>query len=576
MCSRIILLIIFLSGSIYGQKLELHIEDSITKIEGIQDRASINKKLQGLKLEAIRNGYLAWSVDSIQFSDSLNIAFIHRGQKYSWKSLEWVNPPKLNDKITKTTFDQRVFNPDELFMLINALLDFYSNHGHPFAQIKLDSTVVEGETISSKIEIFKGPKITLDTLAILGDLKISRAFMEQYLNLVPGEPFDQSKLNDVRKKLSTLPFAKQKQASRIIFSNNIATIQLFLDEKSANFLNGIIGVLPNTNTDPRLSTGNNLIITGDVELKVFNMLHLGERFAAKWKRLQAQSQELKLDFLSRYLWGTPFGINEELDLLKQDTSFINFSNVLGLNYSFSNTSFGSFFWEHQSSTILTENPNFSNNAATSNLFGLKIQTENFDYPFNPTKGYGFSFSFSAGTKEIAGKEKDGLVEVNVPQLTSNVSTTLKVPKQSPIFRFSGGVDYFWKLYRNSTIKTALQGSWIVNDYLFDNELIRIGGFSSLRGFDERSIFASNFVHFNMEYRFILEQNSFLFVFAEQARVQQNTLFNNEIDYPSAFGSGIAFETNAGIFTVSYALGRQQNNPIEFRSAKIHFGFTSLF
>ena len=576
MHSKILTLLILLSCSVLGQKLYLNYGDSIAELEGYQNPNSINQLLQELKISAIQEGYIGWSVDSMHFSDSLNTAFIHQGEQYIWNTLEWLNPPKLNEKITKTNFDQRIFNPDELFLLINTLLDFYANHGYPFAQVQLDSTIINGKEIASKIQIVKGPKITLDTLAIRGNLKISRAYMEQYLDLKQGDPFDQSKLNLVAKKLAALPFCKQKQSARIIFNNNVATIQLYLDSKSANFLNGIVGVLPNTNTDPRLSKGNNLIITGDVELKVFNMLRLGERFAAKWKRLQAQSQELKLDFLSRYLWGTPFGFNEKLDLLKQDTSFINFSNELGLNYSFSNTSFGTFFWEHQSSTILTENPSFSNNAATSNLFGLKIETENFDYPFNPTKGYGLNLAFSAGTKEVVGKEDDGLVSVNVPQSSANVSTTIKVPQQSPIFRFSGGLEYFWNLYRNSTIKTAFQGAWIVNDYLFDNELIRIGGFSSLRGFDERSIFASNYIHLNLEYRFILEQNSFLFVFAEQSRVEQNTLFRDETDYPTAFGSGIAFETNSGIFTVSYALGRQQNNPIEFRSAKIHFGFTSLF
>jgi hypothetical protein len=49
-----------------------------------------------------------------------------------------------------------------------------------------------------------------------------------------------------------------------------------------------------------------------------------------------------------------------------------------------------------------------------------------------------------------------------------------------------------------------------------------------------------------------------------------------IDRPLSFGAGISFETKAGIFNLTYALGKQLNNPIILRAAKIHFGIVSLF
>jgi hypothetical protein len=48
------------------------------------------------------------------------------------------------------------------------------------------------------------------------------------------------------------------------------------------------------------------------------------------------------------------------------------------------------------------------------------------------------------------------------------------------------------------------------------------------------------------------------------------------DTPLGFGVGTSFETKAGIFALTYALGQQFDNPIELRAGKIHFGFTSLF
>jgi hypothetical protein len=43
-----------------------------------------------------------------------------------------------------------------------------------------------------------------------------------------------------------------------------------------------------------------------------------------------------------------------------------------------------------------------------------------------------------------------------------------------------------------------------------------------------------------------------------------------------FGAGITFETKAGLFSITYALGRAFDNPVALRGGKVHFGFLSLF
>ena len=44
----------------------------------------------------------------------------------------------------------------------------------------------------------------------------------------------------------------------------------------------------------------------------------------------------------------------------------------------------------------------------------------------------------------------------------------------------------------------------------------------------------------------------------------------------SFGAGINFETKAGIFNLSYALGNQFGKGFDFRIGKIHAGLTALF
>jgi outer membrane translocation and assembly module TamA len=42
------------------------------------------------------------------------------------------------------------------------------------------------------------------------------------------------------------------------------------------------------------------------------------------------------------------------------------------------------------------------------------------------------------------------------------------------------------------------------------------------------------------------------------------------------GLGLAFETKAGIFNISYAVGKQDNSSFSFRAAKIHLGYVNFF
>jgi hypothetical protein len=106
------------------------------------------------------------------------------------------------------------------------------------------------------------------------------------------------------------------------------------------------------------------------------------------------------------------------------------------------------------------------------------------------------------------------------------------------------------------------------------------GNSFERGFNEESILASTFSIVNLEYRYLLEENSFLFAFFNGAYYENKAVNRNIVDRPFGFGTGMSFETKAGIFSISYALGKQFDNPIEFRSAncisELQVCFSSLF
>ena len=98
----------------------------------------------------------------------------------------------------------------------------------------------------------------------------------------------------------------------------------------------------------------------------------------------------------------------------------------------------------------------------------------------------------------------------------------------------------------------------------------------MRGFDEESIFASQYVVGSGEYRYLIGQNSFFFAFLDfgwannaQESVQQKNTFIGS-------GLGLAFETKAGIFNISYAVGKRNDVKFDLRQSKIHLGYVNFF
>ena len=230
----------------------------------------------------------------------------------------------------------------------------------------------------------------------------------------------------------------------------------------------------------------------------------------------------------------------------------------------------SVFFQNKSSLLLSNTgfealtvlPNYAD--ISTQLYGVRFYYARLDYRLNPRKGYEIDTEGAIGTKKI---KKNSLLD-------DELYTDIKLNSNLYNINFNGSV--YLPIKKRSVLKLGTQNGLTYNDNLFENELLRIGGLLSFRGFDEESIFASAYTIETIEYRFILEQNSYLYLFADGAYYESRKINSTISDTPFGFGAGMSFETKAGIFSISYALGQQFNNPILFKNAKVHFGFVNYF
>jgi outer membrane protein assembly factor BamA len=523
--------------------------------------------VNGILNELRYQGYLLADIDSVRKDSLLHTYYLRVGQKYKWAHLKKGNAE--TEVISHLGYQEKLytnkpFSYSQTAKLIEKTISYYENNGYPFASIRLDSVEISENSFSAVLNVTKHKLFKIDSIIQIGNAKINRTFLFRYLGIRPLMPYNEEAFRGISKKLRQLSFLTETRPREIKVTDKYTKLYLFLDKKNASQFDGIIGILPDNNT-------GKTVFTGDIKIRlVNNIFRGGETIDLNWRRLQTQTQDFKARVIYPYLFGTPVGVDYALKIYRKDTSFIDVNNNFGLQYYFNGLNNLKVFYKQRNANVLSTSglafitvlPEYADITTTS--YGLGITFEKVDYRFNPHRGIVINTSAQTGNKTI---KKN-------PKINDAAYTNLLL--KSTQYQVEGDINLYIQLKGNNVLRIGSQyGSLFGNAPIFKNELFRIGGLRTLRGFDEESIYASSYVIPTLEYRFLFGQNSNILLFAEGAWYENISGYFIE-DTPYSFGAGINFDTKAGIFSLNYALGSQFGNPIDVRSGKIHFGLTALF
>jgi outer membrane protein assembly factor BamA len=571
----------------FGQKTVFLKNDSdlpsfLEQKKVLKDSQSVASYSQDFFKKLYENGYWEASIDSTLSEGDSTTLFLHTGPPYQWIYLKNGNIEPTFSQTTgfrEKSWIERPFQPEAFYKLQSSFLKRAGELGFPFARIYLDSLLIFNGNISGNLFLEKGPFVQFEDLEVEGNLKLSKKFLARYLGIQESTPYNSTKVLKIKNRLAELPYVKVNHDPVVVFGGTSAKVGLVLDKKEASHFDFIIGVLPQNQETGRL------LITGSFTGEMQNQFGLGERIYANYEQLRPETRELNLAFNYPYVLQSPFGVDASFGLYKRDTSYLDINFNVGIQYLLEGGNYVKFFWQEFQSNLLTfdtslvVNQKILPNPLDINRqdLGVELLWNKTDYRFNPRKGFYINLKVTAGLKTI--RKNNQILSLQDPQDADYDFNQLYDTLDLSTYQGRWAADLAWYIptFSSHTIKMGLRGSGILSETpVYLNEQYRIGGNALLRGFDEEAIFSTHYLISTLEYRILTGQNSYLFAFFDGAVTRNFTRDKNETDYPIGFGAGLTFETQAGIFGLSYALGRQQGNPIDFRAGKIHFGYVSLF
>lgn len=522
-------------------------------------------------------GFLSASLDSITSSKNNFTAYLFVGDKYIWKYLQ-VNDsywPLLDQLgIKKKLFTTEPFNPAVVTLVQEKLLDFYEANGYPFAAVQFDSLQFKDQFVTAKLIIEKGILYKMDSLRIFGNVKLKKEFLYKYLSMPPNSMYNNKKLAAINQRLLELPYLQQTQPWQLAMLGKSYILDIFANTKKSNQVDAIVGLLPNNQ-----QINGALLFTVDAKIKLQNAFAKGETIALNWQQIQPKSPRLNITFQQPYIFNSQFGFDFSFDLFKRDSSFLNLQSSIGILYEINAQQKTKLLYQSTRTNLLDVDtlrikltkqlPDVID--VVTNSLVVDYDFNNTNYRFNPSKGNDLKLYLSAGSRRIIQNNtisqiKDG--SFNYLSLYDSLE------KNSYQIRLKLNASKYFTIGKYAVFKTALQTGLVQSPTIFRNEVFQIGGFKTLRGFDEESIFTSRFAIGTFEYRYLFGQNAFFSAFTDVAYSYNpiTTISNNFI----GFGLGLAFETKQGIFNINVAAGKRNDLLFELRQTKIHVGFVSLF
>ena len=536
---------------IQGENMkESHLIDSLSYKQRFNDFMSLQKELTDTHKKLQYIGYIESEVSKpTKINDSTFLSKIHLRKKfytiYINHEKELVSSDLLQSISTQYDDTYFVIPLSKLESVLNQLNSNLANKGAPFTTVTLEN-IQKKDSVNLQANLIIGSKDrrNINNVVIKGYSKFPRSFVKYFLKIEAAQSFSLNQLKKKTKKLDNLLFANQIKPPEVLFTKDSTTVYLYLEKTKSNTFDGFLGFGNN-------EISKKIVFDGYLNLNLTNNLNFGEQFKLLYKSDENSQKTFDLKLSMPYLLGTPIGTEFDLNIFKKDSSFTTASQNLKIFYQINS--------KHK---IAAGVRSIASNNLLANSGELMLNDYNtfyydLTYHYKKFNSYDFLFpnNFEILTSAGIGQRKTTNQNINQVELKFNVSKIFNLDNKN-------------SLYVNSNYQALLS-----NNY-FTNELFRIGGINSIRGFEENSIEANELGYVNLEYRYRLNRNIYVNTITDAAYYENKVI---EIkDKLFGFGIGFGIVTKAGLLRFIYANGKKENQNFNLNNSKIHLSLSTIF
>ena len=514
-------------SEIYLTKKHLQKKDALDEIDRI---------LQQVK----KRGFFTARIDSISKTNKELIAYLDLGKKIN--EIIIVTKKDNTNGIIDSGIDSIKIKTREFSDLTNQLLEQIDRKGNSFSEITYVNPLLKNDTLFLEMKISNSSSRKIDKVITRGYEDFPKKFISKYFLIDKNTVFSKQKLNQVSALSNKLDFIKEKKVPEVLFKKDSTHLYLFLDKIGTSSFDGLVNFSSKEN-------GKGLLLNGNLDLKLNNTFNTGEKFEIIWNKVSDEKTDFKINSYVPYILNSKFSTTLEFYLYRQDSTFINTNFELKTDYSINQKSHASILYSSEKSNYLL---NISNNdlASYSNYFiglGYELKKSSTSNLYKYKNGLNLNLTI--------GKRKTDTESINQLKFHFSAFANVQINNRG---------------YLNIKNESGLLTS---KNYLL-NELFRIGGANSIRGYNEQSIFTNGYSYSNIEFRYSLDTSSYLYSITDLGVYKENT--TNKIKKLLGIGAGYQFRINNNLVNLGYVISTNSSTNAKLNSSRLVVRWTSFF
>ena len=504
------------------------------------DSISVLNEIKKVSFYLKNLGYFTNTYSRINRIDKNYIARFSLGEKInkviirnnSKDILMLIDYSKENDSI--------IIPIDKLKYTLNTISKKLDSQGKSFSRVQLSNIEIKNKMIFADLKVYQSKKRKIDKVIIKGYEQFPKPHIKHHFNLKENTIFNKNKIEDISSLTKSLQFVKESKKPEVLFTRDSTLLYIYLKKHQNSSFDGLVNFTSKEN--------GGVLFNGYLDLKLNNILNKGERFELFWNSIGEEKQEFKVSTEIPYLFNTPISPSISFNLFRQDSTFLNTEFKTNISYSINPKIKIAATYSSVNSKNLQEN-------ITSNAI------EEFKSSF-----FGLKFSYAKPNNDSFNND---IFFLEINPTFGNRNSKNSSTKQ---FRIELTTSYMWDIGKKNTVFFKNNSGYLKSDDFLNNELFRIGGANTIRGFNEQSIYANYFSTFTMEYRFLTSPESYIYSITDLASV------GNGINNENLLGIGIGylFKTSSSVINLSTAIGKSASNTFDFNKSKIIISWKNYF
>lgn len=531
-----------------GDKVDVQLPGNATSLTHSELGKRITDRLRG-------NGYLNAAVDSItEKNDSLRL-FVKSGCRFTLDqlSVEENSQPGLTELpafLSSTAFTGEPFTVQLLEQISAIWLAYYEQEGFMLAEFQIDSVEIIHDECG--IAVFAttdpGERLTVSGVRFSGNQQNSSAFLKNLSGIRSGDPITPDLLVRGRRNLINSGLFDEVSGGELALAGGDAIVLYSVEEQQLNFFDGLIGYVPDA------AGSGNIAGYGDILLR--NTIAEGNLIDLRYEQLQPLVSKLNVRAEQHYVAGLPIRFGAGFRFTQQDSSYLVRNMELSGGYRIFPGGELTGGVRGERSSVSEEAAGMETINSRANFYSIGFLFRNTDRFLTPTRGVVAEFEIERGRRFLSDERFDAEINGSYSQTIADAA-----------------VRGYISVSRNIILSPTLNVMHIDSENFLVTDLFRFGGAESFRGFREDQFRASSVAWGDLETRYLIDRDSYLFLFGAYGAFERPQLLTESspqfIRKESLFstGFGLAFDSPLGQVKFTYAVSPNE----DLGNGKVHVG-----